>query len=198
MAVVTQTVTPSRSYTPFEGPSEAQRNWSSIPRGMTRFNNLGPTVALQAKPVNDSIDLQFTCSLPAGFAYVFSYLSFELQVDTASDWDVFCTCTIFNGIPGGPAGSFPRAVCAMPLVPDIVANDPRRILDYSLGDVSEWFHTPTIGQGAGASTFLLNYHNSAAAVQAAGVIRFHAGFYQYELNQAVRFPLNYPLPVGQR
>lgn len=195
MAVVSSVFTPTRSYSPFEGMGEAQRLVTAVPRGMIRFN-LAQT--LPAKPVNDSQNMQVTASLPAGFAYVFSYCTFEIQVDTASDWDSVCRVTMFNGMPGGPSGTFSRTVANMNSSPNTVAADPSRIMDYSLGNLAWAFHTPTVGQGGGASTFLINYENSAAAVQAAGTVRYNSGFYQYELNQAVRFPLNFPLPVGVR
>jgi len=80
-----------------------------------------------------------------------------------------------------------------------VASDPRRILHYQLGTLSANFPGPIVRTSSAIGhSLLVNYHNSAAAVQAAGSISFHASFYQYELNQAVRFPLNFPFPVGQR
>ncbi len=196
MAVVTQTVTPVRSYSPFEGMNEAQRLVTAVPRGLVRFDS---EVALTAKPVNDSYDLQFTCSLPAGFAHVCSSLNFEIAVDTATDFDAVASGRVFNGLANVPPGNTQFATFAMSNVPDLVANDPKRILNFSLGSLREWFPNPIVkSPGAAGHSFLLNYHNSAAAVQAAGLLSFHLNVYQYELNQAVRFPLNFPIPVGIR
>lgn len=196
MAVVTQGVTPTRFYSPFEGMSEAQRLVTSVPRGLVRFHS---DAALSAKPVNDSIDLTITCSFPNGFAYVLSALSFELQVDTATDWDVRARGTVFNGLPNVAPGNNQPAIFEMANVPSTAAGDPRRILAYGAGALRDWFSGVIVKspQAVGHS-FILQYHNSAAAVQAAGTMSFNLTCYQYELNQAVRFPLNWPFPVGPR
>ncbi len=196
MAVVTQTLSPIRTYSPFEGLSEAKRLWSAVPRGLIRFDQ---ETSLTAKPVNDSYDLQITCSLPGGFAYLMSGLSFRIIVDTATDFDAVASFRLFNGLPNVIPGNTQFATFAMANVPNTVALDPTRVLNYDLGDLKTWFPGPfaRTEEAAGLSV-LLNYHNSAAAVQAAGSLFFHFQVYQYELNQLVRFPLNFPLPVGPR
>ncbi len=169
---------------------------TAVPRGLVRFDF---ETALLAKPVNDSYDLQLTCSMPAGFAYVVSALSFEIAVDTATDFDAVCQGRVFNGLANVPPSNTQFATFAMSNVPDTVANDPKRILNFSLGSLREWFPNPMVRSAAAlGSSFILNYHNSAAAVQAAGLLSFHLNLYQYELNQAVRYPLNSPFPVGIR
>jgi len=196
VAVVTQAISPARTYSPFEGMSEQQRLYNAVPRGLVRF---AATNALTAKPVNDSIDFQATCSLPDGFAYIVSSLSFDIRVDTATDWDANCTVIGFNTLPNSIPGNNQIAVFAMSNIPQDVAEDPRRTLNYSLGDIRTWFPQPLVKPpGATGMSMLLQYHNSAAAVQAAGQITFNLAAYQYELNQAVRFPLNSPFPVGIR
>jgi len=196
VAVVTQNVTPGRTYQPFEGMNEATRLQTAVPRGLVRFAS---ETGLSAKPVNDSIDLQLTCTLPGGFAYVISALAFDIEVDTATDWDPVCQGRVFNGIGGAPIGGNTQfSVFNMSNFPSTVANDPKRILNFSLGDVRTWYPGPVVASYAAGPTFIINYHNSAAAVMAVGSIFFHMSAYQYELNQAVRYPLNYPIPVGIR
>lgn len=178
--------------------SEAMRLRSSVPRGLVRFDTINAQGSV-AKPVNDSYDLQLTCSLPPGFAYVMSSLNFELAADTISDFDGVCNVRVFNGLPNGPASSTQSAIFEMPVYPNTVALDPSRILSYSTGSLAWWFHHPLVQTtGTLGMTVLLNFHNSAAAAGAAGVIDFHLALYQYELNQAVRYPLNNPLPVSNR
>lgn len=197
MAVVTQALTPRNNYSPFEGMSEAQRLVTAVPRGLVRFDS--NSAGLTAKPVNDSYDLTITCQLPNGFAYVISAVSFDIAVDTASDFDNFCTISIFNGISNGQISNQQRGSFGMSLNPQTVAADPRRVMHYQLGGLHDSWPGPIVRtQAAVAHSMLLTYHNSAAAVQAAGAISFHASFYQYELNQAVRFPMNFPMPVGVR
>lgn len=196
MAVVTQGVTPDRTYSPFEGVTEAVRLVTAVPRGLVRFNS---QLALAGKPVNDSVDLTFTCSLPSAFAYVVSSLSFSIAVDTASDWDAVCRFRGFNTLPSVAPGNDQVSVFAMSTYPGTVAQDPSRVLDFSLGEVRPYFPQPLVrSQGAAGMSLILNYHNSAAAVGGTSVVDFNLAVYQYELNQAVRYPLNFPLPVGIR
>lgn len=196
MAVVTQAVNGIRTYAPFEGSSERQRLTTAVPRGMIRFHT---NQALAAKPVNDSIDLTMTCSLPPEYAYILAHLTFDISVDTATDWDAFCRFRIFNGAPSAPVSNEQVSSFAMNNVPNTVAGDPHRILSYSSGGIKEWYPGPIYRtKNAQGLSAILQYHNSAAAVGAAGSMNFHLGFYQFELNQAVRFPLNFPFPVGVR
>lgn len=163
---------------------------------MVRFHT---NQALAAKPVNDSIDFTLTSSLPPSYAYILSHLSFDIAVDTATDWDAFSRFRIFNGAPGQPVGDSMPSSFVMDNVPDTVANDPHRILSYRGGGIREWYPVPIYRtKSASGLSAILQYHNSAAAVGAAGTIEFSLGFYQYELNQAIRFPLNSPFPVGIR
>ncbi len=198
MAVVTQVIAPARSYSPFEGMSEAQRLASAVPRGLIRFDTVvGQTIT--AKPINDSYDLQVTCSLPDGFAYILSGLSFQVAVDTISDYDDTCQGRIFNGLPTAAPGGAEHAIFDMTEVASTVALRPMRILSYGRGTLATWFHHPFTRNLAGTGlSFLINYHNSAAPAAATGLVSFHLSIYQYELNQLVRFPLNYPTPVGSR
>lgn len=196
MAVVSLGVTPERTFTPFEGLSEAQRLVSSVPRGLIRFHS---NLALAGKPVDDSVDLTYTCSLQPSFAYVLSSISFELTVDTASDWDSTARFRLFNALGNVAPGNNQVALFNMGSNPNAVASDPARILDFSLGDPRAWFPQPLVrSQGAAGMTAILQYHNSAAAVGGTMTTNFSLCFYQYELNQAVRFPLNSPFPVGIR
>lgn len=174
---------------------EAQRLVSAVPRGLVRFTTAD---ALAAKPVNDSIDLTLSCSLPPGFAYVLSALAFEIIVDTATDWDPLCRFFIFSGIPNIPVASRQSSAYDMKTVDGVVGADVNRILSFNEGNVRDWYPNPIFRTDSAAISAQLQYHNSAAAVGAAGLINFHLSFYQYEINQALRYPLNFPLPVGIR
>lgn len=195
MALVAQAVTPVRTFQPFEGMSESQRLVTSVPRGIVRFQ---ATDALDAKPVNDDIILTFTCSLPPSFAYVVSSLSLEIQVDTADEWDAFVRVQMFNTLPSAAPGNrqvslFDFEDYRLPLA------DAEKILTFRQGTIRDWYPQPLVRSvGAVGMTFLVVASNGNANVQAAGTMFFNAAFYQYELNQAVRFPLNSPVPVGIR
>ncbi len=177
--------------------SEAQRLVTAVPRGLVRFFS---DEAVDAKPVNDDLVVNITGSLPAGFAYVISSLSFLLNVDTASNFFALTRFRIFNGLPNGTPGNEQVATFNLADVTPqsgVFANE--RILDFSLGSVREWYPQPLVlTQGAAAMSFTFQYFNANNNVQAAGTQFFNCAFYQYELNQAVRFPLNSPFPVGIR
>ncbi len=197
MALVTQTITPARSYSPFEGMSEAQRLVTSVPRGMVRFFT---DVAVSAKPVNDDLVLNITGSLPQNFAYILNSVSWNIVVDRAADFFDVTRFRIFNGLPNGTNGSEQVATFNLSDVSPtaaIIAN--QRVLNFSLGTVTSWFPNVLIPPGPSqAMSFTLSAFNAENTVQAAGTQSFSASFYQYELNQAVRFPLNHPIPVGIR
>ncbi len=196
MAQVDQAITPTRTYSPFEGMSEAQRLVTAVPRGMIRFSD---TTALAAKPVNDNIRITWTCSLPLGFAYVVSSLHIEIAVDTAADYDKNARFRIFNGVPNAPLGNTASHLVKLVLVGTDAFSDPFLIGTADAGSIRDSYPSPLVhpARAAGMSA-ILQVINGSDTVQAAGTTEFHLSFYQYELNQAVRFPLNFPLPVGVR
>lgn len=195
MATVTQNVSGIRTYQPFEGMSELQRMANGVPRGLVRFVT---TSALTAKPVNDVINLQITCSLPPAFAYVVSAINFMITVDTATDWNPTARFRAFDGMPNAAPNNTQNAVFSMANYDNASVNDDRRILTFQFGGIREWFPNPVYAPPGGFPSLILNYDNAAAAVQAAGTMSFALTCYQYELNQAVRYPLNSPIPVGIR
>lgn len=195
MALVQQNLIPTRTYSPFEGMGEAQRLVTAVPRGMIRFVD---ATALSAKPVNDDLRIQYTCSLPLGFAYVVSSLSYQLAVDTASDFTASTSFRIFNGVPHAP---FSHEMVATFNLVDFTreGGTQQRIMNFGGGTVRDFFPLPLFPPtGAPNMTAILEVGNGADAAQAAGTQFFSLFFYQYELNQAVRFPLNFPRPVGLR
>ncbi len=197
MALVTQNITPVRLFSPFEGMSEAQRLVTSVPRGMVRFFS---DEALDAKPINDDLVVNITGSLPPAFAYVLSSLSYQLTDDRAEDFTAVTRFRIFNGLPNGIPGNEQVATFNLTsFAPGALISTPQRFLDFSLGSVREWFPQPLVRtQGATGISFTLQLGNGNNTAAAAGTQFFNCAFYQYELNQAVRFPLNSPFPVGIR
>lgn len=195
MAIVTQDVTPANSYTPFEGMPENVRLLNGVPRGLVRFE---ADIALTAKPVNDSMILNITSGLPTNFAYVLCSLSFQIQVDRATDWHTNLRFRMFNGLPAASAGNEQISVFNFEFYAPGSGVTAQRILDYSKGDIRTWYPNPLWPKRAEPMSFTLQAGNVAATVQAAGTMLFHAAFYQYDLTQALRYPLNSPLPVGIR
>ncbi len=197
MATVTQDVSPSRSYSPFEGMSEARRLTTAVPRGMVRFFS---DEAVDAKPINDDLVINITGSLPQNFAYIFNSISWNIIVDRAADFFDVMRFRIFNGLPNGTNGSQQVAMFNFTnLSPTAALIANQRVLEFSRGNVSDWYPNVLIPPAPSqAMSFTISAFNAEDAAQAAGTQSFSASFYQYELNQAVRFPLNSPLPVGIR
>lgn len=197
MALVTLNVTPTRHYSPFEGLSEAQRLVSAVPRGLLRFFS---DIAVTAKPINDDLVINITGSLPIGFAYVISSLSYQLAADRAADFSAITRFRMFNALPNGTPGN--EQVATFNLTnygPGAAIAGPQRFLDFSLGSLREWYPQPLVlTQGAAGMSFTLQIGNGSDTAMAEGTQFFNCAFYQYELNQAIRFPLNFPLPVGIR
>lgn len=196
MAVVTQAVTPDRFYTPFEGMPDAVRLRNGVPRGLFRFFS---DQSLAAKPVNDTMVINFTMALPPNFAYTLSKITYMLGVDTASDWEDECIIRAFNTMPNVAPGNEQWTTWGMRLHEPGSTLQNRRVLTYELGTPREFYPTPMwLSEGGVGHSFLLNYANKAAAVQAAGVQFLSLECYQYDLSQAVRYPLNSPLPTTLR
>ncbi len=195
MALVTQTITPDRHYTPFEGMSEQQRLYNSTPRGIVRFE---AEVASTVKPINDDYQLNITGSLQPNFAHVLSSLSFQLQIDTSSGFENAVRFRIRNGIPNGVVGNEQLSIFELDSFILKNVSDEQRILNYRLGSLREWYPQPLYPPPGGNPNFTLDASNGADPAMAAGTISFHCAFYQYDLTQVVRYPLNWPAPVGIR
>jgi len=197
VALVTSTLVLTRNYSPFEGMDEATRMRTSIPRGLLRFVS---TTAVAAKPVNDDLLVVGTGSLPPGFAYVISSMSWQIIVDRAADFHSTAFFRIFNGLPNGEVPNEQVSMFDFTDQSPTTAIKPNsRILEYSRGCLREWYPQPLVQtKGAAGMSFTVQAFNANNTVQAAGTQFFNCAFYQYELNQAVRFPLNSPIPMGIR
>ncbi len=177
--------------------SERQRLVTSVPRGLIRFFS---DEAVEAKPVNDDYIINITGSLPINFAYVLSAMSWNVVINRAPDWSDHARFRIFNGLPNGTPANEQVAVFFMrDLSSDNTIQPHQLVLDYSLGSLREWYPQPlTLTPGAAGMSFTISAVNQNDTVSAAGTQDFSIAFYQYELNQAVRFPLNNPLPTAIR
>lgn len=174
--------------------SERQRLTNSVPRGLLRFEFDG---ALTAKPINDDLQVNITGSLPPNFAYIVCSMSYQLQNDRAADFEANLRLRIFNGIPNGTNGNEQIAVFPMDAFTRF-PDDPQRVMSYTRGPLRNWFPNPLYPKQTQAMSFTAQVANGNNTAAAAGTQLFHMAFYQYDLNQAIRFPLNSPIPVGIR
>lgn len=192
MAQVTQDITPLRTYQPFEGISEAARIGSAVPRGIVRFE---ATPALVLKGINDDLIVNITGSLPLNFAHIVSSMSYGITVDRAADFNAKARFRIFDGIPGGSAGISQLFLLDFLFYsPD--GSEGQAILDVGTNKLREMLPGPIWSRNA--PSFTLQVNNQSNTAQGAGTMFFVIDFYQYDLTQAVRYPLNFPFPVGAR
>jgi hypothetical protein len=188
VALVTDAKTYTGSFTPFERPPDAVSVNSFIPRGVRRFFI---DEATDAKPINDTLNLTLTCTLPTNFAYILTKFNYRLSVDTVSDFDPSLTLGLFNHIPGQPIGSEEWTV-ATTLTTKKSAADPARIV--TTVDLSR-FSAPFWSAPTGVATCLVNAVNLAAPAAAAGSLATHLEFLEYDLTQAQRYWINTRIPT---
>ncbi len=148
------------------------------------------------KPVNDQIDMFLTATLPQNFAYLLRSVTLQLAVDTATDWDGIVLLRMQNAIPNQPQSTETQAAI-WSLVTPSTNGVPSVTLRGSQLDLN-MFTGPFWPTDGNVATFRIAAFNTAAAVGAAGTVRSHVDFYEYDLTQAQRYYLNSPIPVMSR
>lgn len=189
MALVTTTIDASSRYIPFERPPDAAVLRTAIPRGLRIFSAV--SVALDAKPINDTQLLIVQGELPRNFAYVIADLMLSVTVNVAPNWERECRLNLRNWLPGLPAidGDW------MMNVGDI-GGDGRLVLFAESVDLPRF---PLRGsQELSPVAFSLISRNVAAPAGTAGTVRFYLSFYEYDLAQIQYFPANFAPSVQLR
>lgn len=151
---------------------------------------------VDAKPVNDQIDVFLTATLPENYAYVMRNFNLQLSADTASDWDNTVVLRMFNHIPGQEVGTAEMISTEMSLFVPAGATPTLTVNQHRLNLAA--FTMPMWAVHGGSITFRVELTNIAAAVGAAAFVITHCEFYEYDLTQAQRYPLNTPFPVQAR
>ncbi len=193
VAIVTDTIAYGSTYQALERPPDAFSNYSLVPRGIRRFFI---DQAVTAKPVNDEYEQFLTATLPQNFAYLLRSVTWQVAIDTVSDWDNDILMRMFNSIPNQPGSTEAMGGLTTLVVP--TANQvPTRTLRADSINLS-MFTGPFWPTDGNAASFRITAVNVAAAVGAAGTVRSHVDFYEYDLNQAQRYYLNSPIPVMTR
>jgi len=199
MALVLQQIFPDVVYTPYERPPQTISMWTAIPRGM---HSLVASVALTAKPVNDTYLMTIVATLPPNFAYVMESLYFGIVVDQAEDFRNRVNLNIQNFFRGGPAGL--TANYTSGFVSTSPDNETRSI-SRNGGDGSSngagntpWPTFPLTGGNTAGVQINFSAWNNTATVAAAGTIDFYLNFWQFDLEQLRKYPVNSPLPVQMR
>ena len=193
MAIDTQTIAMTGSYVPYERPPQNLTLWSAIPRGLQSF--LVPTGILDAKALNDSMLLSLTATLPPNFGYVMADLMVTIAQDEAADWNGIFILNLQNyyraaladsvALSGTWAGTFIAQTDS--LLRTTRADDLRGPL------------SPIIGApGTSGALVTITLTNPGAAATTGGTVNASIAFWQFDLEQIRKYPINSPTPVHAR
>jgi len=193
MSVVAVVIPMEPTYLAYERPPDASTLWSAIPRGLRGF--VVGTGILAAKPLNDTETLSLTGTLPANFAYIFSDISLRLSQDKAYKWGAEYTLSLQSYYQGMTAvisnWNF-----------DFAREEDRTTAGTRGGGAQAGYSYPKniIWAPRGSSGILINIHNANLNSEEAlaGTVSCYINFWEFDLEQARKFPLNSPFPVHSR
>lgn len=188
MATVNTTINMVPSYQPFERPPDPVALWTAIPRGLRGF--VVQSDDLDAKPVNDTQVLTFLAELPAGFGYVFAEVGLRLSQNRAADWDKKFQLNLQNFHQGKTISISYMYTLAL------------TALGSELGvtlQSTDKMPKSVLWAPAGASIEIqIIMINTNATVAAAGSVACFIDFWEFDLEQIRKFPINTPLPIHSR
>lgn len=193
MALVIQNQAMTNVYVPYERPPQAYTLWSAIPRGLQSFVVDGQV--LDAIVVGDDALLNLTATLPPNFGYVMSELNFGLAQTGGASWSNRMQLNLQNfyrapeDISLALAGNWPQNMEA------VAQNNTTRT-----SNISQPLPAfPMIGTpGSTGIQVVISTFNNAQNAVAAGTINAFISFWQFDLEQIRKFPINSPQPVHNR
>ncbi len=188
MAVVLDSLGATATRTVFLKPPDMVRELTPVPRALVNFDVLNGVIS--AKPLNDTAELTIGITLSGSFAYRWVEVMASMVQDTARDWNGLCYLELTNAVRNLEAGMTMRHTALRsngtrtPTPTEMwILTGTTDIPKYVIQAVSQ-VATPVI-------TFKAN--NDTAAASAAGTVNFHAAFLEYDIEQAERFPIHYPV-----
>lgn len=192
MATVIQTIVMTPDYVPYERPPQPQALWTAIPRGLQSF--IVDTQQLDLKAINDTQILQLTATLPPNFGYVMVDANTSISQDQADDWQSAWSLNLQN---------FYRAPVNISVgLSSNWLQDFRQGLTVStrhMSQVQPWPSFPIIGSaGTTGILVVMTMINSQAAAAVAGTVNAYISFWQFDLEQIRKFPINSPIPTHPR
>lgn len=193
MALDIQVIAMTPTYVPYERPPQPLTLWSAIPRGLQSF--LVDGQVLDAKAINDTQLLQLTATLPPNFGYVMNVANVSIAQDKASAWQPIFNLNLQNyyrapesvslGLSSDWAQSFPE---------NSIQEDGR-----ALSVDQPWPTFPIIGvEGTSGVLSVLSGGNRDSAAALAGTVNAYLSFWQFDLEQIRKYPINSPQPVHSR
>jgi len=197
MALVTQTIAADQLYVPYERPPQALTLWSAIPRGIfTLSSNAG----LTTKPINDDFTVIINGTLPPNYGYVFESIHFSIQQDVAGSWGATVLLNLQNFFRGLPVGI--NANLVFPFVNTDRSGTTSCIAFNSGSSGVGTSDVPTFPLVApeGTSGVLTSFSgfNNQNPASSGGTLHYWLSFWQFDLEQIRKYPINSPLPVQAR
>lgn len=190
MANVATTIEMDPTYRPFERPPDPQALWSVVPRGLRGF--VVPFSIIDAKPVNDTQTLTLNGQLPPNYAYIFAAIGMRIAQDRLRDWTDVYTMNLQSWYEGRTAISmswnFSRGDSGL-VINESTNESPLR----TVPNQPMWAPATSSGIQIIISTF-----NDAATVAGAGNVSFFMNFWEFDLEQVRKFPINTPFPTHSR
>ncbi len=193
MALVIQNEAGVSIYTPYERPPQNLTLWTAIPRGLQSFVW---TTSLDLIGAGDTALMNLNATFPPNFGYVMADANLKLSmVGASADWSsvvIFNMLEFFRG-PMAETGS---------IVGDWVQN---MVQSDHLGDskslsvTQPWPTFPLVGvPGSTGIKATISAFNNAGTARSAGLIISYLSFWQFDLEQIRKFPINSPIPTHAR
>ncbi len=189
MAVVTDTIAMDPTYLPYERPPDTGALWTAIPRGLRGFQTFS---ALSSKPINDDQIFNLQGTLSPNYAYVFAEMGVLMTQDAATQWADEVTLNLQNWYQGFLALSMTWQY---------------QFLDHGLGFQQKclggplnWVPRAPMWSPKDVSGILINISafNPNDPAANAGTVTAYINFWEFDLEQARKFPVNAPVPVHAR
>jgi len=197
MAITQQIVIPVASYVPYERPPQAETLWTAIPRGLVSFVAF---VALNLKLAPDSFLLNTNFTLPPNFAYVFSDMNWSITQNRAFDWENRMNLNIQNFYRGASVSAAGMAGNYVHESATSSKDSQQRSMNLRSERGMPFPTFPIIGNpGSSGALFQHSaWNNNVTDAASAGTFDFWCAFWQFDLEQIRKYPINSPLPVQLR
>lgn len=149
--------------------------------------------AISAKPLNDTQDLTLTHTFSGNFAYLFVQGTLQINQDVAHSWTPTGVIAFANSSPAvAEVHQFQWPM----LFSDVWSSSTTPLMLWRSG-VDVPARLP-IWNAKNAAGVIINVTNQSAAAGAAGTVRSHLCFYEFDLEQVLRYGVNAPIPTYPR
>lgn len=194
MALVTQNATARSVYVPYERPPDVQTLWTAIPRGL--FSLVQSSVALTTKPVNDDFLLNIAGTLPPNFGYVFESTHFSIAQNVASDWGDSVLLNLQNFFRGDGNNGLNANIVSGFFETDRATTT--KCLDRTISSTPYPTFPMIAPQGSGGILTNFSGFNNQNPASSGGTFQYWLSFWQFDLEQIRKYPINSPIPVQAR